>query len=138
MSFTYRQALASASTLHDGQDAGKCSCETRISPCITRRTWRGRYEFFQPDMNVGPAERQSLEDGMRRALYWQEFVLHYQPKMDSGNGRDRPRRSAPPGAPSRSRGLAADAVCTDCRKIFVLITDGSSAKLAYRPGVGNT
>jgi diguanylate cyclase (GGDEF)-like protein len=46
----------------------------------------GCYQFFQRDMNVRAVERQSLEHGLRRALGRQEFILHYQPKMDLESG----------------------------------------------------
>jgi EAL domain-containing protein (putative c-di-GMP-specific phosphodiesterase class I) len=37
-------------------------------------------------MNLRTAERQSLEDGLRRALDRQEFILHYQPRIDLETG----------------------------------------------------
>jgi diguanylate cyclase (GGDEF)-like protein len=46
----------------------------------------GCYQFFQREMNVRAVERQSLEHGLRRALGRQEFILHYQPKMDLESG----------------------------------------------------
>jgi diguanylate cyclase (GGDEF)-like protein/PAS domain S-box-containing protein len=66
----------------DGQDAETLMRNADIAMYHAKELGRGRYQFFQPDMNVRAVERQSLEDGMRRALDRQEFVLHYQPKMD--------------------------------------------------------
>jgi diguanylate cyclase (GGDEF)-like protein/PAS domain S-box-containing protein len=43
---------------------------------------RNNYQFFKPEMNVRALERQSLEDGLRRAMERQELVLHYQPKVN--------------------------------------------------------
>jgi EAL domain-containing protein (putative c-di-GMP-specific phosphodiesterase class I) len=40
------------------------------------------YQFFKPAMNVRAVERQSIEEGLRRALDRQEFALRYQPKID--------------------------------------------------------
>jgi len=47
---------------------------------------RNNYKFFTVEMNAGVAERQSLEDDLRRALDRQEFVLHYQPKINLETG----------------------------------------------------
>jgi len=44
------------------------------------------YQFFKPAMNVRAVERQSIEEGLRRALDRQEFALHYQPKIDLTTG----------------------------------------------------
>ena len=43
-------------------------------------------QFFKPAMNIRAVERQSIEEGLRRALERQEFVLHYQPKVDLRTG----------------------------------------------------
>jgi len=43
---------------------------------------RQSYQFFKPAMNVRAVERQSIEEGLRRALERQEFALHYQPKIN--------------------------------------------------------
>ena len=48
---------------------------------------RQTYQFFKPAMNVRAVERQSLEEGLRRALERQEFVVHYQPKIDLKTGK---------------------------------------------------
>jgi len=47
---------------------------------------RQSYEFFKPAMNVRALARQSTEEGLRRALERQEFVVHYQPKVDLRTG----------------------------------------------------
>ena len=43
---------------------------------------RNNYQFFEPDMNERALERQSLENSLRHGMERQEFVLHYQPKMN--------------------------------------------------------
>jgi diguanylate cyclase (GGDEF)-like protein/PAS domain S-box-containing protein len=48
---------------------------------------RQTFQFFEPAMNVRAVERQSIEEGLRRALERQEFVVHYQPKIDLKTGR---------------------------------------------------
>ena len=48
---------------------------------------RQTYQYFKPAMNVRAVERQSIEEGLRRALERQEFVVHYQPKINLKTGR---------------------------------------------------
>jgi len=48
---------------------------------------RQTYQYFKPAMNVRAVERQSLEESLRRALERQEFVVHYQPKVNLKTGR---------------------------------------------------
>lgn len=44
------------------------------------------YQFFKQEMNDRVVERQSLEGSLRQALARQEFVLHYQPKVNLATG----------------------------------------------------
>ena len=44
------------------------------------------YLFFAPEMMARVAERLALESRLRGALERQQFVLHYQPKVDLGSG----------------------------------------------------
>ncbi len=46
-----------------------------------------RYLFYTAEMNARTAEKLSLENRLRRALAEQQFVLHYQPKIDLRSGR---------------------------------------------------
>lgn len=48
---------------------------------------RNAYRFFTPDMNVQAAERVFLESRLRHALERNEFLLHYQPIIDTATGR---------------------------------------------------
>lgn len=45
------------------------------------------YTFYAPSLNVEVAERLSLESRLRAALSNDEFVLHYQPKIELRTGR---------------------------------------------------
>jgi EAL domain-containing protein (putative c-di-GMP-specific phosphodiesterase class I) len=47
---------------------------------------RNNYQFFRNDMNIRAVERQFIEANLRRALEKQEFVLHYQPKVNLDTG----------------------------------------------------
>jgi EAL domain-containing protein (putative c-di-GMP-specific phosphodiesterase class I) len=45
------------------------------------------YQFFNHDMNARTIERHTIEADLRGALKRQEFVLHYQPKVNLQTGR---------------------------------------------------
>jgi diguanylate cyclase (GGDEF)-like protein/PAS domain S-box-containing protein len=70
----------------DGLDA-----ETLIKTADTamyqaKENGRQSYRFFKPAMNVRAVERQFIEESLRRALERDEFVLHYQPKVNLRTG----------------------------------------------------
>lgn len=46
-----------------------------------------RHLFYQAKMNEAAAQNLALENKLRRALEKEEFVLHYQPKVNLTNGR---------------------------------------------------
>ena len=46
-----------------------------------------RVAFYTPDLNARVAEQLTLESKLRRALERNEFILHYQPKVDFGTNR---------------------------------------------------
>ena len=48
---------------------------------------RNNYQFFKEDMNARAIERQVVESSLRNALARQEFLLHYQPKVNLDTGR---------------------------------------------------
>lgn len=48
---------------------------------------RQTFQFFKSAMNVRAVERQAIEECLRRALERQEFVVHYQPKINLKTGR---------------------------------------------------
>jgi diguanylate cyclase (GGDEF)-like protein/PAS domain S-box-containing protein len=45
-----------------------------------------KYQFYAPQMNATVAQTLHLENRMRGAVQRNEFVLHYQPKVDLGTG----------------------------------------------------
>ncbi len=51
-----------------------------------KQAGRDTFQFFTPEMNAFAQERLEIENGLRRALQNDEFVLHYQPKVDIGSG----------------------------------------------------
>ena len=46
-----------------------------------------RILFYQPEMNARVAETLLLENRLRRAIEQEQFILHYQPKIESATGR---------------------------------------------------
>ena len=66
----------------DGADAETLIKNADTAMYQAKENGRQGYQFFKPAMNVRAVERQSIEEGLRRALERDEFVLHYQPKVD--------------------------------------------------------
>jgi EAL domain-containing protein (putative c-di-GMP-specific phosphodiesterase class I) len=52
-----------------------------------KSTGRGRFVYFKEQMNVAANEQMNLEREIRQGLPRNEFVLHYQPKMDLFTGK---------------------------------------------------
>jgi diguanylate cyclase (GGDEF)-like protein/PAS domain S-box-containing protein len=48
---------------------------------------RNTYEFYAPELNAQAAGHLKMDGLLRRALERQEFVVHYQPKVDVQSGR---------------------------------------------------
>ena len=51
-----------------------------------KRAGRGCHVLYTPDMNAAAVERLLLKSKLRRAIERNEFVVHYQPKVDLGSG----------------------------------------------------
>ena len=47
----------------------------------------GRFQYYSPSLNKKLEQREELEVGLRHALVRNEFVLHYQPRIDLNSGR---------------------------------------------------
>jgi diguanylate cyclase (GGDEF)-like protein/PAS domain S-box-containing protein len=71
---------------YDGQDAETLIKNADTAMYYAKGNGRNNYQFFERDMNVRAVELQALESGLRRALERQEFVLHYQPKINLETG----------------------------------------------------
>ena len=70
----------------DGLDAETLIKNADTAMYQAKENGRQSYQFFKPAMNVRAVERQSIEEGLRRALERQEFALHYQPKVSLKTG----------------------------------------------------
>jgi diguanylate cyclase (GGDEF)-like protein/PAS domain S-box-containing protein len=70
----------------DGLDAETLIKNADTAMYQAKESGRQSFQFFKPAMNARAVERQSIEEGLRRALERQEFVLYYQPKVDLMTG----------------------------------------------------
>jgi EAL domain-containing protein (putative c-di-GMP-specific phosphodiesterase class I) len=71
----------------DGEDAETVLRSAEAATFRAGSEGRNDYHFYTRAMNLKAAERLRLEQGMRRALERQEFLLHYQPLVDLVSGR---------------------------------------------------
>jgi diguanylate cyclase (GGDEF)-like protein/PAS domain S-box-containing protein len=71
----------------DGLDAGSLVKNADTAMYQAKENGRQGYQFFEPAMNVRAVERQFIEEALRRALEREEFVLHYQPKVNLRTGK---------------------------------------------------
>jgi diguanylate cyclase (GGDEF)-like protein/PAS domain S-box-containing protein len=70
----------------DGLDAETLIKNADTAMYQAKENGRQSHQFFKPAMNVRAVERQSIEEGLRRALEGREFALHYQPKINLTTG----------------------------------------------------
>ena len=70
----------------DGQDAESLLNRADNAMYEAKQRGRNNYQFFRHEMHARLAERQSLEADLRCALGRNEFVLHYQPKLNLQTG----------------------------------------------------
>ncbi len=71
---------------HDGGDAETLIKNADTAMYQAKENGRNGIQFFRAEMNARAVERQSIEQGLRVALERDEFVLHYQPKIDLSSG----------------------------------------------------
>jgi diguanylate cyclase (GGDEF)-like protein len=71
----------------DGADADSLLKHSAVAMYAAKDRGRAGYQFYCPSMNARAVERLSLESELRRALERDEFLLHYQPKVDGATGR---------------------------------------------------
>ena len=70
----------------DGQDAETLIKNADTAMYQAKENGHQSYRFFKPAMNERAVARQSIEEGLRRALERNEFTLHYQPKINLKTG----------------------------------------------------
>jgi diguanylate cyclase (GGDEF)-like protein len=70
----------------DGLDAETLIKNADTAMYQAKENGRQSFQFFKPAMNARAVERQSTEEGLRRALERREFTLHFQPKVNLMTG----------------------------------------------------
>lgn len=70
----------------DGQSAETLMQNADAAMYYAKAIGRNNYQFFRMEMNERAMQRSFIEASLRRAIRQQEFVLHYQPKIDIASG----------------------------------------------------
>jgi len=70
----------------DGEDAETLVKNADTAMYHAKECGRNNFQFFKAEMNLKAVERQSLEGSLRCALDREEFLLHYQPKVNLDTG----------------------------------------------------
>jgi diguanylate cyclase (GGDEF)-like protein len=70
----------------DGNEAEELLRNADTAMYRAKELGRNNYQFYLPQMNERAARRLQLESSLRSALSNGEFVLHYQPKVELGDG----------------------------------------------------
>jgi diguanylate cyclase (GGDEF)-like protein/PAS domain S-box-containing protein len=70
----------------DGEDAETLIKNADTAMYHAKESGRNNFQFFKTEMNLRVVQRQSLEASLRRAIEREEFLLHYQPKVNLTSG----------------------------------------------------
>lgn len=70
----------------DGNDSEELLRNADTAMYRAKALGRGRFVYFEEQMNAEATEHMNLEREMRQGLLRKEFVLHYQPKIDLRTG----------------------------------------------------
>jgi diguanylate cyclase (GGDEF)-like protein len=70
-----------------GTDAERLVKAADIAMYEAKKRGGGRFQYYSDSLNTKLAQREELEVGLRHALVRNEFILHYQPRIDLASGR---------------------------------------------------
>ena len=70
----------------DGEEAETLIQNADMAMYHAKETGRNNFQFFKQAMNLRSVERQAMEGSLRHALEREEFLLHYQPKVNLDSG----------------------------------------------------
>jgi diguanylate cyclase (GGDEF)-like protein len=70
-----------------GDDAEHLVKAADLAMYQSKKRGGGRFQFFSEALNSQLEQREEFELGLRHALVRNEFVLHYQPRIEVGSGR---------------------------------------------------
>jgi len=70
-----------------GNDAERLIKAADIAMYEAKKRGGGRFQYYSTSMNTRLEQREELEIGLRHALVRNEFMLHYQPRIDLASGR---------------------------------------------------
>ena len=70
-----------------GEQADRLIKAADLAMYQAKKRGGGRFQYYSSALNSKLEQREELELGLRHALVRDEFVLHYQPRIDVGNGR---------------------------------------------------
>jgi EAL domain-containing protein (putative c-di-GMP-specific phosphodiesterase class I) len=70
-----------------GEDSGRLIANADAAMYYVKKSGRSNFAFFTQEMSTYFPKRLALESELRAAIEKQQFVLHYQPKVDMRTGR---------------------------------------------------
>jgi len=70
-----------------GNNAERMIKAADVAMCEAKKGGGGRFNYYSTALNTRLEQREELEVGLRHALVRNEFVLHYQPRIDLASGR---------------------------------------------------
>jgi diguanylate cyclase (GGDEF)-like protein/PAS domain S-box-containing protein len=70
----------------DGGDADTLIKHADTAMYHAKQKGKNNYQFFKSEMNIRAVERQAIEAELQHAIQREEFVLHYQPKVNLMSG----------------------------------------------------
>ena len=70
----------------DGEDADTLLKHADIAMYAVKASGKGQYHFYQPALSASLIQRLALEQSLREAVDLDQFVVHYQPRVDTFTG----------------------------------------------------